>query len=247
MAKKTLPKISVGVASTGDVRIETAMSLMAMVGNTPNMMFNLVPKVGCYVHMNRENIVLDAQKEGATHLLFVDSDMEFQPNALSTLLKRNKPIIGADYNFKFHPPRSTTVLDPSLLSPDVHRQIDEERRRLGQDKEIAIRPIYDDAAKTKDLIMVEKSIEEHKLNLFVKTKREPFPCRAIGTGFALIQMWVFDKIPRPWFFFRPEKFRGIHFGTIGEDVWFCDAAHDNSIEVWCDPTIQIRHVGIDYF
>jgi hypothetical protein len=68
---------------------------------------------------------------------------------------------------------------------------------------------------------------------------EPFRCYAVGTGLMLVQLSVFDKLPQPWFFFR-------HSGEgleTGEDVWFCEQAAKAGLEVWCDPTLRVRHLG----
>lgn len=243
-------KVAIGVPSMGDVRIETTMSLMAMVGSSPNVFFHLIPKVGCYIHMNRDNIVLDAQKEKAEYLLMVDADMDFAPDSLMKLIARNKLIIGADYNFKWTPPRSITTLNPGLLPVNIQKELKQKEDAIPSDRERIFRPIYDDQLKDMaDNVIAEEGPDE-KINLLVKTKRTPFMCRAVGGGLLLIKMEVFDKIPRPWFFFQPEindDVKNVKMGAIGEDVWFCDRAWENGIEVWCDPTIDIKHVGVKYY
>ena len=71
--------------------------------------------------------------------------------------------------------------------------------------------------------------------------KEPFLVRgAIGCAFMLIKTSVFHKLNRPWFSYS-------HLDSIdnfsGEDVYFCRSAQEAGIEVWCDPTITIGHVG----
>lgn len=70
--------------------------------------------------------------------------------------------------------------------------------------------------------------------------KELFRCNTVPTGFMLINMDVFKKMPPPYFSFDPldEK-------LVGEDVYFCRKAGKYGIEVWCDPTIRIGHIG-DY-
>jgi len=70
----------------------------------------------------------------------------------------------------------------------------------------------------------------------------PFLAGAIATGFMLIQTDVFRKIPKPWFVFEYEPEGDF---TRGEDVYFCKKARENDIEVWCDPTVKVGHIG-DY-
>lgn len=69
--------------------------------------------------------------------------------------------------------------------------------------------------------------------------KEPFPCYAVGTGLMLVQLDVFAKLPRPWFFFQHDG-EGL---VTGEDVWFCEQARAAGYEVWADPTLRVRHLG----
>lgn len=67
-----------------------------------------------------------------------------------------------------------------------------------------------------------------------------FRCFAIGTGAVLIDMKVFDKLERPWFFYDdPDKM------IMTEDIWFCRQAQRAGIEVWCTSEIECLHIG-DY-
>lgn len=70
----------------------------------------------------------------------------------------------------------------------------------------------------------------------------PFKCWAVGTGFLLINTDVFRELPQPWFFY---DYKADDSSTIGEDIWFCKKAREKGIDVWCDPTITVRHIG-DY-
>lgn len=67
-----------------------------------------------------------------------------------------------------------------------------------------------------------------------------FRCFSIGTGLAVIKMTVFDRIDQPWF--ETSTYRG---QILGEDVWLCRQAWKKGIEVWCDPNIEVKHIG-DY-
>lgn len=69
-----------------------------------------------------------------------------------------------------------------------------------------------------------------------------FQCYAVATGCMLIDLQVFEKIEKPWFFFSSFPDGKMDYG---EDVWFCDRVQKAGFSVWCDPTIEIRHIG-DY-
>lgn len=67
-----------------------------------------------------------------------------------------------------------------------------------------------------------------------------FKCYAVGTGCMLIDIKVFEKIEQPWFFY---SFFADGRMDYGEDVWFCEQVHKAGMDVWCDPTIDVRHIG----
>lgn len=68
---------------------------------------------------------------------------------------------------------------------------------------------------------------------------ELFKCYATATGFMMIKTEIFKKLKKPYFDARIDS-SGRHFT---EDIDFCMKANDAGIEVWCDPTIQIGHIG----
>jgi hypothetical protein len=63
---------------------------------------------------------------------------------------------------------------------------------------------------------------------------EPFRCAAVATGFMLIDLDAIKDVPRPLFpCVQP----------VGEDVAFCKQAVAAGLEIWCDPTIKLGHLG----
>lgn len=75
-----------------------------------------------------------------------------------------------------------------------------------------------------------------------KRPAELFECFSIGMGVALIDLKVFDVIDKPWFEFRNHPSGK---NLVGEDAWFCEKAKEKGYKIWCDPTIDIKHIG-DY-
>lgn len=51
-----------------------------------------------YIDYNRNQLVDIAVQNGSSHLLFVDSDIQFPPTGIEDLLASNKDIIGGYYN-----------------------------------------------------------------------------------------------------------------------------------------------------
>ena len=118
MKTEKILKIVVGLPSNGYIRSETAIALASAITHTPNALFQLEAPIGCYIHLLREHIAEQAVKAGSDYLMFIDSDMVFPPDAINILISRDKPVIGADYNYKYPPKMSVTNIDPTKLKPE---------------------------------------------------------------------------------------------------------------------------------
>lgn len=69
---------------------------------------------------------------------------------------------------------------------------------------------------------------------------ELFKAYFVGAGILLIDMKVFEKIKKPYFTFTYDKNgQVIH----GEDGSFCKKVLDVGIDVWCDGSLDIEHLG----
>ena len=118
MKTEKILKIVVGLPSNGYIRSETAIALASAITHTPNALFQLEAPIGCYIHLLREHIAEQAVKAGSDYLMFIDSDMVFPPDAINILISRDKPVIGADYNYKYPPKMSVTNIDPTKIKPE---------------------------------------------------------------------------------------------------------------------------------
>jgi GT2 family glycosyltransferase len=74
----------------------------------------------------------------------------------------------------------------------------------------------------------------------LKIPDELFKAYFVGTGVMLIDMKVFDAIATPYFAFSVDEHGQV---ANGEDGSFCDKAKKVGIDVWCDPTIAVGHLG----
>lgn len=75
-------------------------------------------EMGCEIASMRNRIAKKALEINATHLLFVDYDMYFSPEAIDALLRHDKDIVGATYNFRSEKLKSTAV--PLEAEGQVH-------------------------------------------------------------------------------------------------------------------------------
>lgn len=101
-------KIRLGIAipHTGSIKTRTVTSLVGMFKNLP-FEYHFLSHEGSMLHIMRERLVEKAIELKCTHILFVDSDMVFEKDAVLKLLKRKKEIIGANYNKRTLPLEST--------------------------------------------------------------------------------------------------------------------------------------------
>ena len=60
--------------------------------------------IGTYIHQSRTEILQHSIEEGATHVLWLDSDMRFPADAFVRLLQRELPIVGINYSKRRFPP-----------------------------------------------------------------------------------------------------------------------------------------------
>ena len=92
-------------------------------------------------------------------------------------------------------------------------------------------------SRTLPLVSIVKLLEEDK-----EIPNELFKCEIVGTGLMLIDMNVFDKIEKPWFNFETYE-SGLT--KTSEDSWFCQQLKKAELDIWCDATIKVGHIG-DY-
>ena len=99
-------KICIGIPTAGTVKTKTLFSIIRMFKQS-SFEYIIVTPESCYVHWSREYIVQRAIERKCSHVLFIDSDMFFEGNAAEQLLKRDKDIIGVQYNLRQLPAIST--------------------------------------------------------------------------------------------------------------------------------------------
>lgn len=74
-----------------------------------------------------------------------------------------------------------------------------------------------------------------------------FEVKSLGLGCMLIDLSIFDRIPRPWFsveFLDELDPHGVEY-CRSEDRKFCDKARSAGFDVWCDGplSLQLEHLG----
>lgn len=193
------------------------------------------------------------RSEGFTHLLFIDSDIQFNPEDILTLLAMDKDIAGGPY-----PKKS---INYGAIIAAVKKNIEAR----------AADPKVPEITGT-DL---EQIVGEYVFNPVAGTQQfsvlEPLEVMEIGTGFMMIKREVFQKFQEayPETHYKPDhggqKFfdgsRYIHayFDTyidhkdsvigggsdryLSEDYAFCQMARKIGYKIWLCPWMKTTHCG----
>lgn len=86
--------IVIATPSRDKVEATFTYDLVQLIQNTKDVVFAV--SLGTYLQNLRTSLVKQAVLSGATHILFIDSDMRFPNDTVERLLKHNKDIVGAN-------------------------------------------------------------------------------------------------------------------------------------------------------
>jgi hypothetical protein len=201
----------------------------------------------------RNYLVDEFLRSPYTHLMFIDSDINFNPQdvlALASLIGEDKPIIGAPYP----------------------------KKCIAWEK---VRNAVDAGLADEDPNILEKYTGDFVFNPTEGTTQikvtEPTEVLEVGTGFVLIAREVFEKFrdEYPQFSYKPDHNRSEHFdgkryihaffdtvidneiyagkGASGsdrylsEDYMFCQWARKIGFTTWLCPWMEVNHVGTYVF
>jgi len=186
----------------------------------------------------RNYLVDEFLRSGATHLMFIDSDIDFNPMDVIALIALNKPVIGGPYPKKCIAWENIYDAARFGLVPSNDR---------GKLQDFAGDFVFNAVAGTTEI----------KLDA-------PAEVLEIGTGFMLVERGVFEKfaVAYPDYWYTPDHNRSTAFDGsrkiyqyfqaeiekernryLSEDYWFCQMARKADISVWLCPWMQVKHHG----
>ncbi len=96
-------KITILIPSNKPIRPKTVQSLMDMIAISPYEFLVILAEEGYTPSEKRNYGIVRALNEEWDYIFFVDDDMVFPPETLTTLIGRNKDIIGGLYYMKHEP------------------------------------------------------------------------------------------------------------------------------------------------
>lgn len=195
----------------------------------------------------RNYLVDEFLRSGCTHLLFIDSDIQFNPQDILALLALDRDIIGGPYPKK------------SINWSNIANAIT--RNSVSDGNNIKLREGFNPG----ELDGVTGDFVFNPVPGTTSFKiTEPVEVMEIGTGFMMIKREVFDKYKEeyPHLHYKPDHIgqanfdgsRYIHayFDTVidpkshrylSEDYMFCQNARAVGMKVWLCPWMKTTHVG----
>lgn len=117
MGNKTKTKevrVVIGLPATEMMKAKTAHAIGALIVHSADKVIDFLLVQSCDIASSRTWLAKQAVEKGATHLLFIDSDMLFPSDALEQLLAREKDIIGVEYHKRKFPLETVTAYIPDV-------------------------------------------------------------------------------------------------------------------------------------
>lgn len=182
-------------------------------------------------------------RSGATHLMFIDSDISFDANDIIAMMAMN---INSPEKYKL------------ICGPYPKKTISWEKIKMAVDKGFADKDPRALENFVGDYVFNPKSgVESFKIS-------EPIEVREGGTGFMMISRTIFEKydIFFPQYKYKPDHIRTENFdGTreimcyfnaeidpeskryLSEDYFFCYNVQKMGESVWFCPWMKLKHQG----
>jgi hypothetical protein len=206
---------------------------------------NLLPKHGITVSFSflfNESLIQRARnllaqqflKSEATHMLFIDADIKFNPDDILHMVHADKDIICGIY------PKKEINWETVKNAIDSNVTIENLKHHTG--------------AFVVNLVGYEKQA--------TVPINQPLEIWNGGTGFMLIKREVFEgmKDKLPWYLNNVQEMRSgangekviEYFATmiedktnllLSEDYYFCKKAREHGFKVWAAPWAQLAHIG----
>ncbi len=194
----------------------------------------------------RNYCVDEFMRSDCTHMMFIDSDIGFDPRDIVAMMALQSD--DSEYDV--------------LAGPYPKKTISWEKIKLAVDKGIA-----DD-----DANVLEKYVGDYVFNPKAGNGTiridEPVEVSEVGTGFMMTRRSAFEKFVAayPEYSYKPDHVRTEHFdGTreimqyfqaeidpvskryLSEDYWFCQKLSQAGGKIWYCPWMKLSHVGTYIF
>ena len=187
----------------------------------------------------RNSMAYDFLKSDATHLMFIDADIAFNPQDIPKMVDADKDIICGIYPKK--------EIDWCRVKEAVEHGVEANELHNHTGSFVVN---FVDGARSVDV-----------------KRNEPFEIENGGTGFMLIKREVFEKLAKKVPSYVSDMYNATEIVTkpthikeffttsidkktgrlMSEDYYFCILARKHGFKVWADPNIDLTHTGTYIF
>jgi glycosyltransferase involved in cell wall biosynthesis len=190
----------------------------------------------------RNYCVDEFMRSDCTHMMFIDSDIGFDPRDIIAMMALQSE--ESEYDV--------------LAGPYPKKTISWEKIKMAVDKGIA----------DEDPTVLEKFVGDYVFNPKANTTQvridEPVEVSEVGTGFMMTRRSAFERFAKayPEYSYRPDHVRTEHFDGsreimqyfqaeidpvskryLSEDYWFCQKLMAAGGKIWYCPWMKLQHVG----
>lgn len=118
--KQNIPdvRVMIGIGCQSEVKAKTLASVAGVIIKSEGAVTSFSMRQGGDIVSARTWLAKEALERNCTHLLFVDSDMEFPPDTLTKLLSHEKDVVGVEY-FKRRLPLEPVFEPMDQRTPDA--------------------------------------------------------------------------------------------------------------------------------
>jgi hypothetical protein len=195
----------------------------------------------------RNYLVDEFLRSGCTHLLFIDADINFNPQDVLALLALDRDIIGGPY------PKKSINWSNIVNAIQKNSTIDGDKIKLR------------DGFNASELDQITGDFVFNPVPGTTSFRvTEPVEVMEIGTGYMMVKKEVFEKFAKayPELNYKPDhigqanfdgsRFIHAYFDTVidpesqrylSEDYMFCQWARKIGVKIWLCPWMKTTHVG----
>jgi hypothetical protein len=195
-----------------------------------------------------------------THLLFIDSDIVFDPSSVLNLIDKDKDISGGAYPIK--------KLETSDICEMTIESLNWEKIKeyilSGMDMKDVIERAKKDESMNPDIIHLKCLKYVVAVDEKVAIDQNWLSVKELGTGFLLIKRHVLESMIIKYsylkyvndgpqydtiapnmkdYFYLLFDCRCVNGRYLSEDYAFCQLARDMGYEIWVDMSICLSHIG----
>jgi len=220
---KTKPTILICMPCYDDVKINTMLSIfkMAKALSRSGIEVGINTMKSPLIHQARNYLTATFLKSKYSHLLFIDSDVEFEPEAVVKMMVADKDIICTPYRTK-------------SLNPALHNYTVE----FKNPDDIPILPggLVEIEAGPTGIMLINRKVFEKLMDKHPELKIKN---RAAGPGKS-----QGDELKdEHQFYYNFFDFKFENGYSMGEDVAFCRLARKNNIKIYANIDSQTAHHG----